>query len=152
MRFLNVPDEVGYVRGNWYAMANIEGWAFYTERLLLDKNVLSREERLAALTGQALRAARVVVDVRMHTERWSRERVAEYLVGEAGLSCEDAHGEAFRYSKIPLQAVSYFMGARQFEKLHAKYGARFKDDFYARVLSLGPVPPTLIDKYLEASS
>lgn len=34
-RFLNVPDEVGYVRGNWSAMPNIEGWAFFAERLLL---------------------------------------------------------------------------------------------------------------------
>ncbi len=107
---------------------------------------------MAALTGQALRAARVVVDVRMHTEGWSRERVAAYLVSEAGLSCEDAHGQAFRYSKIPLQAVSYFMGAGQFEELHRKYGKHLGGDFYARVLSLGPVPPTLIDKYLEAST
>jgi uncharacterized protein (DUF885 family) len=151
-RFLNVPDEVGYVRGNWYAMANIEGWAFYTERLLLAKNVLSPEERLAALTGQALRAARVVVDVRMHTEGWSRERVAEYLVSEAGLSCEEAHDQAFRYSKIPLQAVSYFIGAAEFEKLETKYKDRFDHDFYERLLSLGPVPPALIDKYLEAST
>ncbi|HEX7315707.1 MAG TPA: DUF885 domain-containing protein [Pyrinomonadaceae bacterium] len=151
-RFLNVPDEVGYVRGNWYAMANIEGWAFYTERLLLDKNLLSPEERLAALTGQALRAARVVVDVRMHTAGWSRERAADYLVNEAGLSCEDAHDQAHRYSKIPLQALSYFMGASEFEKLHRNYGKRYGDRFYSRVLSLGPVPPVLIDKYLAAST
>jgi uncharacterized protein (DUF885 family) len=150
-RFFNVPDEVGYVRGNWYAMANIEGWAFYTERLLLKSGLLTREERLAALSGQALRAARVVVDVRMHTAGWSREDVAKYLNQYAGLSQEAAQKQAYRYSRIPLQALSYYFGARQFEELQRKYGARFGGDFYRKILSLGPVPPRFIGDYLESS-
>lgn len=139
-RFLNVPDEVGYVRGNWYAMANIEGWAFYTERLLLASGLLTREERLAALTGQALRAARIVVDVRLHTLGWSRQDVAKYLNKNAGLSPASARAQAYRYSWIPLQALSYYFGARQFEELQERYAGRFGSDFYRQLLSLGPVP------------
>jgi uncharacterized protein (DUF885 family) len=150
-RFFNVPDEIGYVRGNWYAMANIEGWAYYTERLLLKSGLLTQEERLAALTGQALRAARVVVDVRMHTSSWSREDVAKYLNQYAGLSQDAAQRQAYRYSRIPLQALSYYFGARQFEELQRKYGARFGVDFYRKILSLGPVPPRFISDYLESS-
>jgi uncharacterized protein (DUF885 family) len=150
-RFLNIPDEVGYVRGNWYAMANIEGWAFYTERLLLASDSLTREERLAALTGQALRAARIVVDVRMHTAGWSRDDAAKYLNQMAGLSLGAAQKQAYRYSRIPLQALSYYFGARQFEELKRKYAARFGSEFYRQLLSLGPVPPRFIGDYLEAS-
>lgn len=149
-RFLNIPDEVGYVRGNWYAMANIEGWAFYTERLLLASGLLTREERLAALTGQALRAARIIVDVRMHTAGWSREDAAKYLNSNAGLSMGAARKQAFRYSRIPLQALSYYFGARQFERLQRKYSGRFGSEFYRQLLSLGPVPPRFIDDYLES--
>ncbi|HMG72747.1 MAG TPA: DUF885 domain-containing protein [Pyrinomonadaceae bacterium] len=149
-RFLNVPDEVGYVRGNWYAMANIEGWAFYTERLLLASGLLTSEERLAALTGQALRAARVVADVRMHTGVWSRIDAAAYLERNAGISANAAKGQAYRYSGIPLQAVSYYLGARQFEELYKTYHARYGDDFYRQSLSLGPVPPRLIGEYLSS--
>jgi uncharacterized protein (DUF885 family) len=148
-RFLNVADEVGYVRGNWYAMANIEGWAFYTERLLLASELLTPEERLAALTGQALRAARVIVDIRLHTRGWSRADVANYLVREAGLPIEAAEAQALRYSRIPLQALSYYFGARQFEELHRKYGERFGNTFYQQLLSLGAIPPMLIDDYLK---
>ncbi len=151
-RFLNVPDEVGYVRGNWYSMANIEGWAFYTERLLITSGILTREERLAALTGQALRAARVVVDVRMHSQGWSRRDAADYLTREAALSPEAARSQAYRYSRIPLQALSYYFGARSFEELHRKHASRFGDDFYRQVLMLGPVPPKSIDTFLESSS
>lgn len=150
-RFFNVPDEVGYVRGNWYSMANIEGWALFTERLLLKSNLLTREERLAALSGQALRAARVVVDVRMHTAGWSRDDVTRYLVEKVGMSTDDAKKQTFRYSRIPLQAVSYYFGARQFEELEENYKEQFGDQFYRQVLSLGPVPPRFIRNYLESS-
>jgi uncharacterized protein (DUF885 family) len=149
-RFFNIPDEVGSVRGNWMAMANIEGWAFYTERLLLASGLLTREERLAALTAQALRAARVVVDVRMHTQGWSREQVTKYLVERAGISRAAAGGQAFRYSKIPLQALAYYFGARQFEELRDKYSDRYGSEFYKKLLSLGPVPPRLIGEYFDS--
>jgi len=148
-RFLNVPDEIGYVRGNWYAMENIEGWALYCERLLLASGLLTSEERLAALTGQALRAARVVVDVRMHTTGWSRKRATEYLIKKAGQNRATAERESYRYSRIPLQALSYYLGARQFEELHRKYAVQFGDDFYRQVLLLGPIPPRLIDLYFQ---
>lgn len=150
-RFLNVPDEVGYVRGNWYSMANIEGWAFYTERLLLASNLLAPEERLAALAGQALRAARVIVDVHMHTAGWSRSDAEKYLEKEAGQLSKVARREAYRYSRIPLQALSYYLGARQFEELYNNYAERCGDGFYRQVLSLGPVPPPLIGDYLKST-
>lgn len=151
-RFLNIPDEVGYVRGNWYAMANIEGWALYTERLLLESNLLTREERLASLSGQARRAARVVVDVRMHSGGWSRQQVEKYLVDKAGLSKKSAQEQSLRYSRLPLQAVSYFFGAEHFEELHDKYKERLGKQFYRQLLSLGPVPPKLIREYFESSN
>lgn len=153
-RFLNIPDEVGYVRGDWSAMANIEGWAFYTERLLLASELLTPKQRLAALTGQALRAARVIVDVRMHTAGWSREDAVKYLEKEAGQLHTIACREAYRYSRIPLQALSYYLGARQFETLFEEmkksYGERLGDRFYQQVLMLGPVPPALIGDYLKS--
>jgi uncharacterized protein (DUF885 family) len=151
-RFLNVPDEVGYVRGNWYAMANIEGWAFHTERLLLQSGLLSPEEKLAALSGQALRAARVVVDVRMHAGGWSRERGAQYLVTEADQSPDVAKREAYRYSRIPLQALSYYLGARQIEDLAARYGTHLGNNFEQQLLSIGPVPPSLIGTFLQSTT
>lgn len=150
-RFMNVPDEVGYVRGNWYAMANIEGWAFYVERLLLKSGLLTPEEQLAARTGQALRAARVVVDMRMHTADWSRERGKKYLMQEAGQIEKVADRESRRYPRIPLQALSYFLGASQFEKLDETYREHFGESFYQQLLALGPVPPTLIDDYFKAT-
>lgn len=151
-RFLNVPDEVGYVRGNWYAMANIEGWALYTERLLLASDLLTPEQRLAALSGQALRAARVVVDIKMHTAGWSKKRGAQYLITEAAQTPAVAQRETHRYSRIPLQALSYYLGANKFEELTHEYAARFGDNFYEQLLSLGPVPPSLIDNYFDSTT
>jgi uncharacterized protein (DUF885 family) len=84
----------------------------------------------------------------MHTAGWSRERAADYLEHEADQPPEVARREVFRYSRIPLQALSYYLGARQFEELHSKYGSKLAGRFYREILSLGPVPPKLIDSYL----
>jgi uncharacterized protein (DUF885 family) len=89
-------------------------------------------------------------DVRMHTAGWSREDATAYLARNAGISVEAAKGQAYRYSRIPLQAVSYYLGARQFEELYSTYHVRYGDEFYRQVLSLGPVPPRLIGEYLAS--
>jgi uncharacterized protein (DUF885 family) len=87
----------------------------------------------------------------MHTADWSRADVAKYLIQHAGLSQASAQRQAYRYSRIPLQALSYYFGAREFEKLQREYEPRFGGDFYRKILSLGPVPPRFIGTYLESS-
>lgn len=38
---------------------------------------------------------------------------------------EAAQKQAFYYSRIPLQALSYYFGTRQFKELQGRYRSRF---------------------------
>jgi uncharacterized protein (DUF885 family) len=80
---------------------------------------------LGYLTGQVLRATRVVVDIGMHCElalpehqpfhpgeRWTPELGREFLLEHGGSDPEFLHSEWIRYLGMPGQAISYKLGER----------------------------------------
>src|SRR6476646_10453429 len=83
-------------------------------------------EHLYELQGQLLRAARVRVDVGIHTGRMTFDEAVEYFTehvafrpracqaGEADptarAACEQARRAIYRYSKWPTQAITYNLG------------------------------------------
>jgi uncharacterized protein (DUF885 family) len=125
--------------------AYVEGWALYAE-LVADEAGLFRNEaeRFGMLDGQALRAARLVVDTGLHAFGWSRRRAFETLVA-AGVHPTDASSETDRYIAWPGQALAYMTGRREIQRLRRererREGAgfdirRFHDD----VLRHGKLP------------
>jgi uncharacterized protein (DUF885 family) len=74
----------------------IEGWALYTEEMLLRRGFYASG---SAAEGQILRlsryrAARAVVDVNLQTGRWSFDQTVRYFMDAGGLDREAATGEA----------------------------------------------------------
>jgi uncharacterized protein (DUF885 family) len=125
--------------------AYVEGWALYAE-LVADEAGLFRSdaERFGMLDGQALRAARLVVDTGLHAFGWSRQKAFETLVA-AGVHPTDASSETDRYIAWPGQALAYLTGRREIQRLRGererREGAgfdirRFHDD----VLGHGKLP------------
>src|SRR5207237_347093 len=117
---------VRHLRGdprNWGDSMNAEGYAHYTEELMRAHGFFSPEEELFALSAQAWRAARIVVDIGLHAGGMSREQAAKFLAREAYLPPKVAAGEAFRYSKWRTLAVTYGLGKRGLERLKARLGA-----------------------------
>ncbi|WP_328463180.1 DUF885 domain-containing protein [Actinoplanes sp. NBC_00393] len=105
-----------------------EGWALYAERLMDDLGYLTDPgDRLGMLDGQALRAARVIVDIGMHLEleiprdnpfgfhpgaRWTPELGWEFLRAHTRMAEEVLRFEWKRYLGWPGQAPSYKVGER----------------------------------------
>ncbi|MEU4691816.1 DUF885 domain-containing protein [Actinoplanes sp. NPDC023714] len=105
-----------------------EGWALYAERLMDDLGYLTDPgDRLGMLDGQALRAARVIVDIGMHLEleiprdnpfgfhpgeRWTPELGWEFLRAHTRMPEEVLRFEWKRYLGWPGQAPSYKVGER----------------------------------------
>ncbi|ABP52681.1 DUF885 domain-containing protein [Salinispora tropica] len=135
-----------------------EGWALYAERLMEELGYLEDPgDRLGMLDGQALRAARVIVDIGMHLEleipadnpfgfhpgeRWTPELGWEFMRAHCRVSDEVLRFELNRYLGWPGQAPSYKVGERIWLQARAdakaRRGAEFDlREFHRQALDLG---------------
>lgn len=127
----------------------VEGWAFYCEQLLDDLGYLTHPKaRLYRLSGQLWRAARIILDVSLHTRGMSPAQ-AVVLLQQTGLDASGALAEVNRYLMMPTQPMSYLMGKLEILKIMAEYQEREGDDFTLRkfhdtLLAAGSIPPALV--------
>ena len=125
----------------------IEGWALYTEEMLLRRGFYPPG---SAAEGQILRlsryrAARVGVDVNLHTGRWTFDQAVTYFMNAGGLDREAATGEAAGAASEPTQKMTYLTGKFQILRLLGRYrdhaGARFNlKQFHDDLLRNGSLP------------
>ena len=141
-----------------------EGWALYAERLMDELGYFSDPAaELDFLANQALRAARVVVDLGLHLEldapadlgvlgdlgdcsgrRWTPEMAVSLLEEWAIQHHAMSVSEVDRYLGNPAQAISYKVGERVWLKARAdaqeRLGGGFSlKAFHAYALTLGPL-------------
>jgi uncharacterized protein (DUF885 family) len=125
-----------------------EGWALYAETLMGELGYLADPgDRLGMLDGQALRAARVIVDIGMHLElrvprdnpfgfhpgkRWTPELGWDFMRAQCRLPDENLRFEINRYLGWPGQAPSYKLGERTWLRARADAQARKGPDFDLR--------------------
>ena len=135
-----------------------EGWALYAERLMNELGFLEKPDYVFGwLSGQMLRACRVVIDIGSHLElpiphgqpfhpgeAWSFETAVEMLVRYATLGRPNAESEVTRYLGWPGQAIAYKVGEKEILDLRGeamdRLGSSFdQKEFHARLLEIGPV-------------
>ena len=141
-----------------------EGWALYAERLMDELGYFTDPgDELGYLANQALRAARIVVDVGLHLEldapedlgvlgdlgncsgkRWTPEMAVALLEEWAIQNHDMSVSEIDRYLGLPAQAISYKVGERIWldarERAKTRLGDSFNlKDFHAHALVLGPL-------------
>jgi len=150
---------------------NVEGWAHYTEQMMLDEGYAqpgvgakdlheSRIIRLGQLQDALLRDARFVAGIRMHTGKFTLDQAREFFVKEGYQSPKIADVETKRGTSDPTY-LYYTLGKLEITKLREdlrkKQGAgfslqKFHDDFLlqgyppiaiVRRALLGDVSPTL---------
>src|SRR5262245_43900414 len=74
-------------------------------------------------------AARIGVDVNLHTGRWSFEQAVKYFMEAGGLDREAAEGEAAGAASSPTQKISYITGKWQIMNLLGRYKDRQGENF-----------------------
>ena len=129
-----------------------EGWALYAERLMDELGAFDEPGiEMGYLSGQALRAARIVVDIGMHLgfkdengNVWNAQIAYETLVNKALLDEDFARSEVDRYLGWPGQAISYKVGEKVWMKTRAdakeRLGSQFSlKKFHSYALKLGPM-------------
>jgi uncharacterized protein (DUF885 family) len=140
----HVPGEIRREQGD---TVFAEGWALYTEEMLMREGLYPEN---SAAQGQILRlsryrAARIGVDVNLHTGKWTFEQGVQYFMEGGGLDREAAEGEAAGAASSPTQKISYITGKWQIMRLLGRYrdakGASFRlGRFHDDLIAHGTLP------------
>jgi uncharacterized protein (DUF885 family) len=156
VRFLRVHDDVAMAAQCFGTMLNVEGFATYVEDRMRRAGYYDDDGVVWAHVVRAIRAVRVIVDLGLATGKLSRAEATAIIARECCLGEERARGETLRYTRIPLQALTYLVGAREIERLHdacaAARGDAFDEPaFHDALFGYGPVPPAWIAPHLLAA-
>lgn len=135
--------------------AYIEGWALYTE--LVPKELGLYQDPYSdfgRLSMELLRAARLVVDVGIHSKKWTREQAIQYFVDNTPNSEYDCRKEIERYIVWPSQATAYKIGMLKILELREKAKKELGDKFDIRqfhdvVLTNGAVPLRILEELVD---
>ncbi len=105
--------------------SNSEGWAHYTEQMMLDTQYGNDDPRLrlAQLQDALLRAARFVAAIKLHTQGMTVEQAAEFFQKEGYQTRQVSEIEARRGTEDPLYLV-YTYGKLEILALREAYKQR----------------------------
>jgi len=100
------------------------------------------------------RAIRLVVDVGMHWNGWSREQAIEYMMANEPISEAGAVAEIERYMSYTAQALSYKIGQLKIRDLRSRAEKRLGDQFslpkfHDQVLRNGGMPLDILEKRID---
>ncbi|MEO8034484.1 MAG: DUF885 domain-containing protein [Acidobacteriota bacterium] len=145
----HLPDEIRRHQGD---SVFTEGWALYTEEMLTREGLYPENSAAAAqvLRLSRYRAARIGVDVNLHTGVWSFEQAVQYFMEGGGLDKEAAQGEAAGAASSPTQKISYITGKWQIMRLLGKYrdqkGTAFRlGQFHDDLIANGSLPLSVVE-------
>jgi uncharacterized protein (DUF885 family) len=127
---------------------NVEGWAHYTEQMMLDEGYGGGDPklRIGQLQDALLRDARYIAGIEMHTGKMTMAQATDFFVKQGHQTPAVAEREAQRGTADPTYLV-YTLGKLQIMKLRADYkqkvGAsytlqQFHDEFMKQ--GMAPIP------------
>jgi uncharacterized protein (DUF885 family) len=139
--------------GGFLSSLFVEGWAFYCEEMMEQQGFIDKPiQRLARLQAQLWRAARIIVDVSLHTAAMSYDEALTFMIEKANLEPADAKAEVSRYTQSPTQPMSYLMGKHEILQIVEEYKARNPAhslrQMHDAILSCGSLPPQLMRQRL----
>jgi uncharacterized protein (DUF885 family) len=161
VQFLWMPQFPSSIRKVLGANTNIEGWAHYTEQMMLDQGygqagAGAKDEReaklirLGQLQDALLRDARFVNSIKLHNGQFSFEQAVDFFVSDGYQSRSVALMETKR-GTADATYLYYTLGKLEIMKLRAdmmkKQGAAFNlEDFHNNFMRQGFAPIKIIRK------
>jgi len=147
----NAPSKVRKLVG---CSSNAEGWAHYSEQMMLDEGYGKGDLklRIGQLQDALLRNARYIAGIQMHTGKMTMEQAIEFFVKEGYQVRPVAEKEAKRGTSDPTYLV-YTLGKLQILKLRDDYqkikGAKFSlQDFHDAFMAQGFPPIKIVRRAL----
>jgi len=154
VQFLWMQHVDSKVRKLLGANSNAEGWAHYSEQMMLDEGYTNGDPRmrLGQLQDALLRDARYIVGIEMHTGKRTFDQGIEFFEKEGYQTHETAVRETKRGTSDPTY-LYYTLGKLQIMKLRddyrAKKGAAFSlEEFHDNFMKQGFPPIKIVRKAL----
>lgn len=145
----HLPDEIRRQHSDGIL---VEGWALYGEEMLMHTGLypVNSPGQGQILRLSRYRAARIGVDVNLHTGKWTFDQAVNYFMEAGGLDREAATGEAAGAAANPTQKITYMVGKWQIMQLLGKYrdkqGANFRlGQFHDDLIKNGSLPLSVIE-------
>lgn len=145
----HLPNEIRRQHGDGVF---VEGWALYGEEMLMRTGLYPNNSagQAQVLRLSRYRAARIGVDVNLHTGRWTFDQAVNYFMEAGGLDRESATGEAAGAAASPTQKITYMVGKWQIMRLLGKYrdkqGANFRlGQFHDDLIKNGSLPLSIVE-------
>jgi len=128
-----------------------EGWALYCEEMMFDNGFYGTDKRpyLNILGGIRFRAARIIVDVKLHTGKMTPDEAVKWMTEALDSDSDFYRIEVNRYCTQPTIPMSHLIGKREImalrEAVRARDGDKFSlKDFHDILLAEGALPPKLL--------
>jgi uncharacterized protein (DUF885 family) len=152
LQFLYAPRFPTKTRKLVHSSSNAEGWAHYTEQMVVDQGFGGGDPkiRLAQLQEALLRDCRYVVGVKLHTKGMTVEEGAQLMVEKAFQERANAYEEARRGAYNPTY-LYYTLGKLEIQQLRDEYLAKRGGDlrgFHDAFVVQGALPIPLVRRIL----
>lgn len=132
-----------------------EGWSYYLEEFIQQAGLLDNRPKTKEINYilQAKRAARVLPELKMHSNEWTFDEALASLTSRTPywMAPDDAiaYFDLELYLRQPGYGIGYYMGKVQMEELFARraqqLGAKFNlTEFHDEFLAAGVIPISLI--------
>jgi uncharacterized protein (DUF885 family) len=131
-----------------------EGWGLFTEEMMFEEGFLKGDDvRLTQLRNRLWRAARVILDVSLHTGGMTFEEAVDFLSEKVRFERYAAELEVGMYTVHPTYVLGYLVGMQEIAAIRADWVEEFGEpsppsEFYDRLLRIGSLPPVLIRESL----
>jgi uncharacterized protein (DUF885 family) len=152
VQFLWIKQAPSKTRKLLVSNSNAEGWAHYTEQMMLDEGYGNGDLtlRMGQLQDALLRDARFIAGIEMHTGKMTLDQAREFFIQEGYQVPPVADEESKRGTSDPTYLV-YTLGKLQIMKLRDDYKKKMGDkftlrEFHDRLMQQGSVPLKIIRK------
>ena len=139
------------------ANSNVEGWAHYTEQMMLDEGYGNHDAKLrfGQLIDALLRDCRYIVGIEMHTGKMSYQQGIDFFMKQGFMTRAYAERETKRGTSDPTYLV-YTLGKLEILKLREDYrqkmGPSFNlEQFHNDFVKQGGIPIKIIRKNMLAN-
>ncbi len=152
---LNASKKLSRVRKIFASYAFVEGWAHYTEQMMLEQGfgqtkdpVTAAKYKMAQLSESLLRYCRLVCSIQEHTHGWTVDQATQFIMDNCYYERKPAYEEARRGTFDP-GYLSYSLGKLQLlalrNEIRKKQGDAFGlKSFHDQVLDNGMPPVKLL--------
>lgn len=142
----------------------VEGWACYTERMMIDEGCLDADPlmKLVSLKWYLRSIANAIIDQAIHVDGMRRDEALELMIEDTFQEEREAAGKWIRAQLTSTQLSTYFVGLQEHFDLRREVEAAWKKEFslkryHDKVVSFGSPPvqfvrALLLDQPIAAPS